>query len=400
MRFASPLRLIALVLLLGLAGGPGLLSAHLVQDGEPVDDGSEPWQALADQLVAAKKPKDRDKHFAPLEAEAKENPVAAQILAKALNVRWDRAMDKLVAAKLEKKFARLLGQREKLDGARKNALSLIEDPNRYFYPYRQPDVPADKAAQYPKVQAEVSKRIRTLEKVWEKSAKVKLSKSHLAALEDARWLQSKKRLAYKPLEAPKALPEWVLLLPIDVPQINLTNLALNSSEAFRLERDRKVAAYNERIWQACKEPKRTKTEADKKTQAEFPSESEREQVRVTNQYRNMLGRPSLTWDPKLQAAAHNHSEYQSRTGEFGHYQKDPATRTPFQRMKLAGYNHGVSENCAKGSSDPAAVLANWMRSSGHHRNMIKADHTQMASAISGDIWTQNYGTGGGAEGEL
>ena len=167
-----------------------------------------------------------------------------------------------------------------------------------------------------------------------------------------------------------------------------------------MRRDRKVELYNERIWKECVDPKRTKSNEDKELHARFPGEAEREQIRVTNRYRNMLGRPSLTWDMRLQEAAHLHSDYQSRTGEFGHYQKEPATRTPFDRMRLAGYPRGASENCALGASDPAGAHANWMRSSGHHRNIIMASHKQMASAVSGNIWTQNYGNDGGAEGKL
>lgn len=365
-----------------------------------LDDGLEELEALAETLIRARKPADRDAAFAVLLDKADEDRRAEELLGAALNERWQAVIKDLESLKLEKKLGRLLGQREKLDLARKEALRLIEDEDKYFYPYRQPDVTAEQAAQYPKVQVEVSKRVSDLQDVWEKSLKVKLPRSAPEALAEMQWLRGHGSHAPGGFSLPASLPEWVPFLPVDVKEIDLSNFPLNAEEASRMVRDRKVELYNERIWEECKEPKRTRSEEEERQLARFPTEAEREQVRVTNRYRNMMGRPSLTWDPRLQEAAHYHSEYQTRTGEFGHFQKVPETRTPFDRMRLAGYPRGVSENCALGASDPAGAHANWMRSSGHHRNLIKAGHKQMASAVSGNIWTQNYGTDGGAEDDL
>ena len=363
-----------------------------LQEVTPIEAEGE-FDALGHKLANAKKEHDRDLFFAQLLSEIEESEEAAQTLEASLLTRWERTTQGLAKAKLEKKFAKLLKHRAKWDEARKLALELIEDETTYFYPYRQPEVSAAKAAEYQKVQQEVNKRVAALREVWTKSPQVKLSNKQRAWLRELAWLQSKQAHVSQPLELPEGMPMWFAWLPGDVKAIQLNNLAMTEKEAARLASDRGVAAYNEQVWKATQEPKRVKTDEDRKLQASFPTEVEREQVRVTNDYRAMLGRGALTWDPRLQEATHYHSEYQTRTGEFGHYQKEEATRTPFQRMRLAGYTRGVSENCAKGYTDPFAALMGWTRSSGHHRNMIMKGHRQMASAVDGDVWTQNYGVG-------
>ena len=370
------------------------------QDDDVVAKDTEQLEALAGKLVRARKPAARDEAFKALLEQVDEGNYAEELLGDALAERWQAMTKGLVSAKLEKKFARLLKQRGELDSVRQAAVTLIEDEDRYFYPYRQPDVSAKKAAQYPKVQGEVSKLVGAVQAVWGKSLKVKLSKSAHEALEEMHWLRAQQAHAPAGLSMPESIPAWVPFVPVDVKQIDLTNFPLDAKEAARMVRDRKVTLYNERVWEERVDPKRTKSDEDKLLHARFPTEAEREQVRVTNHYRNMMGRPSVTWDPRLQESAHHHSDYQSRTGEFGHYQKDEKTRTPFDRMRLAGYPKARSENCALGATDPAGAHANWMRSSGHHRNLIMPGHKQMGSAVSGNIWTQNFGVDDGAEGDL
>ncbi len=384
--------LLSLVLLgasLPRAAAWGIPSA---QEVEPIVI-EEDYAALAQSLQQAKKEGDRDLAFQALAEHAKGSETARVALAEALQGRWERAHEKLLAAKLEKKFTKLLKQRARLDQARQHALELIEDEERYFYPYLQPEVSADKAAQYSKVQAEVSQRVAALQKIWNKSAQVKPSSSVRAMLREIDWLRARQEHVRRPFAFRDGTPDWLVWLAPDVKAFDLKTLALSRKEAQRMRHDREIAAYNERLWAQTKLPKRVQTEEEQIQSDQFPTEAEREQVRVTNDYRAMMGRRALSWDARLQAATHHHSEYQSRTGEFGHYQKDEATRTPFQRMRLAGYTKGVSENCSKGHTDPFGALMGWTRSSGHHRNLIMKGHRQMASAIAGDIWTQNFGVG-------
>ena len=75
-------------------------------------------------------------------------------------------------------------------------------------------------------------------------------------------------------------------------------------------------------------------------------------------------------------------------------------RPQFDRMRLAGYDHGVSENCHMGSGSAEGAHQGWRRSSGHHRNLLMAGHREMASALASIYWTQNFGTGTQFLGEL
>jgi len=101
----------------------------------------------------------------------------------------------------------------------------------------------------------------------------------------------------------------------------------------------------------------------------------------------------LAWNPRLQESSDGHSAYMARTGHFGHYEEgDEERRTPFDRMRLAGYNYGVSENCHRGGGSAQGAHEGWCKSSGHHRNLLSAGHTEMASAVDSGYWTQNFGT--------
>ncbi|HPF13197.1 MAG TPA: CAP domain-containing protein [Planctomycetota bacterium] len=399
------MRFLLLILASWLASWPlvgPLPGVSFIQaDGDvPVTRVTFEWLEWRDRLIQAKHTADRDAAFEAL-AEAASDPSEARVaLGEALTARWQAAMASLQGMGLEHKFERLLAQRTELDQVRKHALDLIEDEQTYFYPYRQPEVTAEKAATYFKVQQEVDQRVRALEGVWNKSLKVKVGKPLAALLEEIEWLDARSNFVKGGLAFPESMPEWMRYLPAGQAQIDLTNLALDRTEARRLLRDRKALAYNEATWAACKLPRRNQTEEEQKQTAQFPNEAEREQVRVTNAYRLMMGRRALTWDPRLQEAAHGHSDYQTRTGNFGHFQEDGPTKTPFDRMRLVGYMRGVSENCSKGSGDPKTAHVGWCHSSGHHRNLIEANHLQMASATSGDVWTQNYGVDTVAESQL
>jgi uncharacterized protein YkwD len=113
---------------------------------------------------------------------------------------------------------------------------------------------------------------------------------------------------------------------------------------------------------------------------------------VTNAYRRMFGHRPLAVNLKMQAAARGHCEEMSTLGFFGHFSPTPGRRTPFDRMKLAGYSLGASENCAINGSAVGAHDA-WLLSSGHHRNLLSPSHTEFGSSNAGRYWTQNFGSG-------
>jgi uncharacterized protein YkwD len=82
----------------------------------------------------------------------------------------------------------------------------------------------------------------------------------------------------------------------------------------------------------------------------------------------------------------------SKLGYFSHRSPTPGRHTPFDRMKLAGYGFGVSENIALSGSAAGAHEA-WCHSSGHHRNLLSPSHTEFGIGAVGRYWVQNFGQG-------
>ena len=78
---------------------------------------------------------------------------------------------------------------------------------------------------------------------------------------------------------------------------------------------------------------------------------------------------------------------------------NPDGLDPFQRMEAAGYNGGaMGENIAAGYSTGAEVVAGWMSSDGHCRNMMDPDfgvigigYARVPGSDYVEYWTQNFG---------
>jgi uncharacterized protein YkwD len=104
----------------------------------------------------------------------------------------------------------------------------------------------------------------------------------------------------------------------------------------------------------------------------------------------MMGRNILAVNPKVHKAARGHAVEMGALGYFGHFSPNPEHRTPYQRMSLEGYTYGVSENIA---ATPSAADAHrrWLRSSGHHRNILMPGHIEFAVGNAGRLWVQNFG---------
>ena len=119
--------------------------------------------------------------------------------------------------------------------------------------------------------------------------------------------------------------------------------------------------------------------------------AEREQVRITNEYRLLMGLPALALEPRLVASARAHSEEMRRLGYFSHTSPTPELRSMQERIARAGIARvPVGENIAKGYATPQAAFEGWYRSPGHHRNMLGAAWARLGAGVEGDLWTQNY----------
>jgi uncharacterized protein YkwD len=355
-------------------GGYTFFGGEWMTEAELEDRGRD--QAIRDaiQSLAREAGEDRGDAFEALRLYVTQNPgVTKQLLLERRAELADAFTDSYEKPKLEK----LLTRRMELEAARVHALDLIYDTERYFYPYRPPACPPDKARLYPEVQQEVDARVQAVRDIWGKEGESDLHVACQMSEESlllAREVQLVDRLldplgvlpadAEDPLRLARMVPSWTR-------KVTLRNFAKDAAERQRLDADEEILAANSAA-----------TDVDAQ---------DLEQVLVTNQYRRMLGRAALRFQPQIYQAAIWHSEYQSRKGELTHFEEDPETKTPTARMRKFGYRQGAGENCSWGRGGAVATHDGWIHSSGHHRNLLLDTHTEMASAQKGAYWTQKFG---------
>ncbi|HUR29530.1 MAG TPA: CAP domain-containing protein, partial [Planctomycetota bacterium] len=294
-----------------------------------------------------------------------------ELLEQALAQRWQDGWDRLEKNPNLRQIAGLADDRRALDEARKKALDLIFDEERYFYPYDPPACPPQKAAKYASVQREVDELVQAVHAIWESKKRVKIGDTLREQIEDALWTSS--QAAKAGLAIAKIAETWrfATVLPAG-DDVGLSDFAWNAAERSALDESERIEARNERLWAAL---------AHAEPADSVPSTDEQRQVRITNAYRHMLGRRALAWNPRLEAAAQGHSDHMANSGDFAHEEQgDPARRTPTDRAKLAGYPGGASENISMGRGDPQSAHEGWTHSSGHHRNLLMQSHREMASA--------------------
>lgn len=360
-----------------------LVAALALPPGAADGDASQVASASAEDLVESFVRADPDERGALYE-QVLELCTDAEAVA-ALGARLARHERTIGRGSTAAKLDKLLEARVELDGIREQFFAIVEDEVRYFTPYRQPEVSAEKEAEYRRTQKEVERILGELEECWGGARPVKLSKKVRAALEDVQWGVQ----ALADLDGAVAPPDWIRpwVAGIDphLGAVGLGDLGLDARERSRLLDWRAIRRLNDERGQAAL--------ADRKGEEQSrPDRAALEQVRVTNDYRVMLGRRPLLWNPRLQFAARGHSDYMARNGVLSHFEeKDPERRKPSQRARLAGYGHFQAENCSFGLPSPEETHRAWTTSPGHHRNIVFATHTEMASSLNGAYWTQKFG---------
>ena len=97
----------------------------------------------------------------------------------------------------------------------------------------------------------------------------------------------------------------------------------------------------------------------------------------------------LTWNDLLAKAAYDHTKdmytnkYFSHTGQNG---SDPG-----QRIKAAGYSWSAyGENIASGQTSEQQVVAGWLSSEGHCKNIMNSRFKEIGVGREGNIWTQVF----------
>ncbi|HET6201981.1 MAG TPA: CAP domain-containing protein [Planctomycetota bacterium] len=292
----------------------------------------------------------------------------------ALRRRRGKVGERLLASPATKRLAKLREGRLELDRRRAHALALIFDEEAYFYPFEPPACPPEKAAGYWEVQQEVDRRVEAVRESLASAQPVPLGKARRALRdwhEIGRWIAGAGGAA-EPVEG---LADWEGVDP-QVEEATLANFALDARER------EETVAFSARVlaFNAAG------------TRRYGISPEERGVLDLTNEYRLLLGRRALAVNPKLSRSARGHSAEMADRGYFSHFSEAPGRRTPFDRMKLEGYEKGVSENIARVGGAEGAVTA-WRHSSGHHRNLLAPGHRELGVGAVSSLFTQNFGTG-------
>lgn len=122
-----------------------------------------------------------------------------------------------------------------------------------------------------------------------------------------------------------------------------------------------------------------------------------EVLRLANVERAKAGCGALKLNRKLNAAAQAHTTDMARDNFFSHDSQDG--RSPFDRIKAAGYSFSAAaENIAAGSTTAAGAMDQWMNSAGHKANILNCTYVDLgvgfakgADADYAGYWTQDFG---------
>ncbi|MFI5683086.1 CAP domain-containing protein [Streptomyces sp. NPDC051636] len=116
-------------------------------------------------------------------------------------------------------------------------------------------------------------------------------------------------------------------------------------------------------------------------------------VALVNSERGKVGCSPLTLNAKLTKAAQDHSTDMAKHQNMSHTGSDGSD--PGARITRAGYTWSAyGENVAYGYSTPEQVMAGWMSSPGHKRNILDCDFKDIGVGLAqpGNYWTQDFGT--------
>lgn len=127
--------------------------------------------------------------------------------------------------------------------------------------------------------------------------------------------------------------------------------------------------------------------------------AEAQVLQLTNNERAKAGCGALRTNSALTRAADLHATDMVVHHYFDHNSQDG--RSPFDRMKTAGFKGGaMAENIAVGYKSAAAVVDGWMHSEGHRKNILNCSYTmigigydsgQVKSEWGNGSWVQDFG---------
>ncbi|MFD4586935.1 CAP domain-containing protein [Streptomyces sp. NPDC058423] len=116
-------------------------------------------------------------------------------------------------------------------------------------------------------------------------------------------------------------------------------------------------------------------------------------VQLVNSERSKAGCSPVTVNAKLTKAAQDHSTDMASHRNMSHTGSDGSN--PGTRITRAGYVWSTyGENVAYGYETPEKVMAGWMSSPGHKKNILNCEFKEIGVGLAqpGNYWTQDFGT--------
>ncbi|UYQ60145.1 CAP domain-containing protein [Streptomyces peucetius] len=115
-------------------------------------------------------------------------------------------------------------------------------------------------------------------------------------------------------------------------------------------------------------------------------------VALVNSERSKAGCSPVTLNAKLTKAAQDHSKDMAAHRNMSHTGSDGSDAG--ERITRAGYAWSTyGENVAYGYATPESVMAGWMASPGHKRNILNCAFNEIGVGLAqpGNYWTQDFG---------
>lgn len=98
--------------------------------------------------------------------------------------------------------------------------------------------------------------------------------------------------------------------------------------------------------------------------------------------------PALTWNDQLALAAKLHTEDMVKNNFFDHVNKEG--KSPGDRIKAADYTYRFyAENIAIINTDEKGVVAYWLTSQGHCKNIMDSRAKEIGVARANNSWTMD-----------
>jgi uncharacterized protein YkwD len=99
--------------------------------------------------------------------------------------------------------------------------------------------------------------------------------------------------------------------------------------------------------------------------------------------------PALTWNDRLESAAAGHAKDMFQNRYFSHIEADGSNAGV--RLERAGYSWSIyGENIASGQKNEQEVIAGWLLSPGHCKNIMNKNYKEMGVGRAGNVWTQVF----------